>query len=172
MFFILFTSSISSANFPLTSLDNPTPKIASTTISASIRLSVTSIPRFFTISICNLNSSVAFSMSPRTKMQMLCPKRYSILPMARPSAPLFPIPAMTCIVFTFLYLYSFFSIKFATLKAALSIKTTEGIPISLIVYESTFFISVPVTIFFISHSCTFAKHIKCCFFPIIYMSVS
>ena len=115
------------------SLDKPIPNKASTTTSASITLDTTGTPIFSTILNWVLNSSVALSLSPITKIQMLYPKRYNILPIATPSAPLLPMPAITCIVILFFCFLSFLSIKSATLFAALSIKTNDGIPISFIV---------------------------------------
>ena len=135
------------------------------------------IPRFFAISSCFFISSLACSIFPTSFIAVFIPSCSNILAAATPSAPLFPIPATTSIFeltffssTDFLHLCEFkklssvflltqaladnspytFSISSTTPSAALSISTSDGIPISFIEILSICFASFASVIYLMS----------------------
>ena len=131
-----FIQLIARAYSPSTVRDNPTPNSASMIISYSGKLGclTNSTGKCSKIFLCAFQLSVAFSGFPTQRISTFILRSDSILARARPSPPLLPYPAIRNARFCTEEELS--SIDIATLhasRAALSINTSPGIPISSIV---------------------------------------
>ena len=97
----------------------------------------TSMPEFRTISLCSLHSWLIDSSLPTNSADTSQPFSRRSLAAAKPSPPLFPLPHTMS---GLLRSIPAFSIASTTFRAALSIRTMDGIPIVCMVYSSAFFI--------------------------------